>query len=77
LQNLLDEWGGRVLGLAWKTAQSASDGWTEPLMDFILRLRQQAKSEKNFALADTIRQELSALGIQIQDGKDGTTWSAQ
>jgi cysteinyl-tRNA synthetase len=77
LQNLLDEWGGGVLGLAWKAAQSASDGWTEPLMDFILRLRQQAKSEKNFALADTIRQELSALGIQIQDGKDGTTWSAQ
>lgn len=36
--------------------------------------RQQAKANKNFALADQIRNELKAQGIELEDGKNGTTW---
>jgi len=36
--------------------------------------RNTAKSEKNWARADEIRQQLIDMGISIMDGKDGTTW---
>ena len=34
----------------------------------------EAKRERDFARADEIRDELSARGIAIEDGPDGTTW---
>ena len=34
-----------------------------------------AKKDKNFALADDIRNRLSNLGIEIKDGKDKTAWT--
>jgi len=77
LTRLFDAWGGEVLGLVWIDATTDMGGLTAPLMDFLLQLRQQAKSDKNFALADQIRNGLSEIGIQIKDGKDGTTWSQQ
>ncbi|RKY96733.1 MAG: cysteine--tRNA ligase, partial [Ignavibacteriae bacterium] len=33
-----------------------------------------AKNEKNYALADKIRDELKALGIELKDSKEGTTY---
>jgi cysteinyl-tRNA synthetase len=34
--------------------------------------RQKARKEKNFQLADSIRDELDAMGIVLEDMKDGT-----
>ena len=36
--------------------------------------RQAARDEKNWARADAIRDELAAMGVQIQDSTDGTQW---
>ena len=36
--------------------------------------RKNAKADKNYALADEIRNELDAKGIVLLDSKDGTTW---
>lgn len=36
--------------------------------------RAAAKATKDFARADAIRQELDALGIELRDTPDGTTW---
>ena len=41
----------------------------------MLEQRQQAKAEKNWALSDQIRDNLSALGFEVKDTKDGFTWS--
>jgi cysteinyl-tRNA synthetase len=40
----------------------------------LLQQRQQARKEKDFALADKIREELTAMGVQVQDTPAGTTW---
>lgn len=47
----------------------------EGLMDLVIAMRNEAKQNKDFATSDRIRQELSALGIQLKDSKDGTLWN--
>ena len=37
--------------------------------------RKQARADKEWAKADTIRDELAALGIVLKDGPEGTTWT--
>jgi cysteinyl-tRNA synthetase len=34
----------------------------------------ELRKEKNYALADKIRDRLNEIGIEIQDTSDGTTW---
>jgi cysteinyl-tRNA synthetase len=38
-------------------------------------LRNEARENKDWALSDKIRDELLALGIQLKDGKEGTSFS--
>ncbi|MBC7348516.1 MAG: cysteine--tRNA ligase [Candidatus Aminicenantes bacterium] len=39
-----------------------------------IELRQKARKEKNFALADAIREELRQLGLILEDTKEGVRW---
>jgi cysteinyl-tRNA synthetase len=41
----------------------------------LIEMRNQARANKNFALSDEIRDKLLALGIQLKDGKEGTTFT--
>lgn len=41
----------------------------------LIKIREQARADKNWALSDQVRDELSELGIQLKDGKDGTEYS--
>ena len=41
----------------------------------VLKLRRDARDEKNWALSDKIRDGLQGIGIKIKDGKDTTQWS--
>ena len=43
-------------------------------MDLLLNIRQQAKANKDWATSDKIRNELTALGFEIKDTKDGAEW---
>jgi cysteinyl-tRNA synthetase len=52
------------------TKLAAADPFIQLLIDLRLELRQQ----KNWALADKIRDQLSALGVLLEDSKDGTRW---
>ena len=40
-----------------------------------IQARTEAKANKDYAAADAIRDELTAMGIAIKDGPEGTTWS--
>ncbi|MDR0413406.1 MAG: cysteine--tRNA ligase [Dysgonamonadaceae bacterium] len=43
-------------------------------VDFLLQLRLQAKQNKDWATSDRIRNELTALGFEIKDTKEGFEW---
>ena len=68
-----------VFGIAIETenAVKEEDGenmeLTKKLIELLIKLRSEARSEKNFKLSDEIRNELKALGVEIKDNKDGTT----
>ena len=44
------------------------------LMDAILEIRQECRAQKQYALADAIRDKLAALGITIEDSPQGARW---
>jgi cysteinyl-tRNA synthetase len=50
------------------------DGLTAPLLVLLLELRARLRKEKNFALADEVRNRLTALGVVLEDRPDGTRW---
>lgn len=65
-----------VLGLRDEAA-GGSDHMDEleGLMQLILEIRKQARENKDWATSDKIRDTLAVVGIELKDGKDGTTWS--
>jgi len=44
-------------------------------VEVLIKLRQEARANKDFAMSDKIRDELADAGIVLKDGKDGTTFS--
>jgi len=63
-----------ILGLKQNISNHQSNSLSDA-MQLLIDLRNQAKQDKNYALADQIRNQLSEKGIQLMDGKDGTTFS--
>lgn len=61
-----------VLNIANKSVEE-DDSLSQKVEDLIAK-RAQAKKEKNFALADQIRDELTAMGIAIEDTRQGVKW---
>lgn len=49
-------------------------GLESKTIDEILAFRKTARDEKNWELSDKIRIALDNVGIELKDGKDGTTW---
>ena len=63
-----------IIGLFEQQEAAADDGFTEKLMDIIIAIRQDARKEKNWALADRIRDELKEAGVALEDTKNGVRW---
>ena len=64
-----------VLGLENEKITDSSNDKLEGTIQLLIEMRKQARENKNFALSDQIRDQLLALGIQLKDGKEGTTFS--
>ena len=58
---------------AW-LGYGVQDGLDSAAIDKLLQERLDARKEKNFARADEIRKQLSAMGIEIEDTPGGTKW---
>lgn len=65
-----------VLGLGSETS-ATSDDRLEQLVKLLIDFRAQARSRKDFAASDSIRDTLQDLGIQLLDSKDGTSFRIQ
>jgi len=62
-----------VLGLS-SIEETGDSELTNGLMELILDLRARARSNKDWATSDAIRDQLDALNIVVKDGKDGASW---
>jgi len=74
IKNLLNHFVFDIMGL--KDDQLGADNESvDKLMELVITLRNEAKVNKDYATSDKIRNELSAIGIQLKDSKDGTLWN--
>ena len=68
---------GKVLGILEDSAyKKASDELSEEV-EKLIKERSEAKENKNFELADEIRNRLEERGIEIKDTPDGTSWKVK
>ncbi len=63
----------RVLALDLKKSAEAATS-SDAEIDALIEERIKARSEKNFARADEIRDQLKSMGIVIEDSRQGTLW---
>ena len=73
LKILFNEFIENIFGL--DQDEHGDNAMTEDLINIVLKLREQAKNDKNYEISDQIRNQLINLGILIKDGKDGTTFT--
>lgn len=66
-----------VLGLSFNSNQTEDkvSSALEGTVNLLIEMRKKARDNKDFATSDAIRDQLLALGIQLKDGKDGTSFS--
>ncbi|EDP95376.1 cysteine--tRNA ligase [Kordia algicida OT-1] len=64
-----------ILGLEQPNASSDDGDALSGVVELLINMRTEARANKDFATSDKIRDELLALGIQLKDGKDGTSFS--
>ena len=65
-----------VLGLE-NEKSTANNNKLDDVVNLLIKLRKQVRDNKDFTMSDQIRNELSEIGIQLKDGKDGTVFSVQ
>lgn len=57
-----------------KSAAGGDDEFAAGLMELILEIRTEARSSKNWAVADKIRDSLTKLKVVVEDRPDGVDW---
>lgn len=72
---LFRELGGEVLGIVPEREEGGADAEREDgLVRLLIDLRNQARANKEWSTADTIRNRLKELGVILEDRADGTIW---
>lgn len=63
-----------VLGLTLREDAGAAHGDIAPFVELLLDVRRQLRERKQWDLADSIREQLEALGLRLEDTPVGTEW---
>ena len=63
-----------ILGLSNSSEERGIDK-IDGVVELLIKLRKEARENKNWKLSDQIRDELIALGIQLKDGREGTSYT--
>ncbi len=61
-----------VFGL--RLAEKTSTGDADKFIDLLLEVRAEMRQQKQWAMSDLIRDRLKALGVTVEDSKNGATW---
>ncbi|WP_336330872.1 cysteine--tRNA ligase [Haloarcula sp. CGMCC 1.2071] len=69
-----EELGGGILGLAFGDDDSGDVSLAGDVVDLVLNIREQEREAGNYERADELRDELEALGVEVQDTDDGPTY---
>jgi len=78
IDGLYRDLGGRILGIIpGDLAQNVGGELMDGLMNIVLGIRQQYRERKDWEQADVLRQQLSELGIAIEDRPEGPTWRVE
>ncbi|MBO3118040.1 cysteine--tRNA ligase [Winogradskyella sp. DF17] len=75
LKNTLKSFTFDILGLTHVSESASGTDQLSGVVEILINLRKEARINKDFALSDKIRDELLEIGVQLKDGKDGTTFS--
>ncbi len=70
--------GGEVLGIVGDRLlgeEAGGGGLEADLIALLVDLRNAMRGEKNFKAADSIRDGLADIGVELKDGPEGTSWS--
>lgn len=75
IDNFYRVFGGDILGLIPEKFDDKKSGSNieSQLIELLIKIRAKARADKNWELADWVRNELKNLGIILEDRKDGTT----
>ena len=71
LQTYFKNYLENILGL--RSEQQQDDGKLNGVLQLLITMRREAKARKDYATSDSIRQQLTSLGILLKDEKDGGT----
>lgn len=65
-----------ILGIDFKKSELSKEGslLIDSLLKLIIEIRNDARSRKDWATSDKIRNNLAKLGIKLKDTRDGTIW---
>jgi cysteinyl-tRNA synthetase len=72
LRNLLSVLG--MFRVRVPRAAGADTGLADELMSLLIQIRNDARRNKNFAMADAVRDGLKRIGVTLEDRAEGTTW---
>ncbi len=68
---------GGVLGLFRESGEGASAELVDGLVELLVRVREDLRARKDWALSDRIREGLHELGIILDDTPAGTVWKRE
>ena len=70
IQTFVDD----VLGIWPNESTGGNSDLIKGLIELLIEIRKEARTNKDFALSDKVRDDLKELGVQLMDGKEGTTF---
>jgi cysteinyl-tRNA synthetase len=66
-----------VLGLLPPAEEGPGAGMAAQLIDLLVETRNKLRQNKQWALADEVRNRLGEMGVQLKDSAEGTTWTLE
>jgi cysteinyl-tRNA synthetase len=69
-----DDLAGNVLGLLFGERSAGTATLANELVDLVLDVREREREAGNYERADALRDDLEALGVEVQDTDDGPTF---